>query len=49
VQIIFSRCSKAHFFQRGVFRKVEETHISFEGKPSFLDAGVTSTLFPCEN
>jgi hypothetical protein len=33
-------------FQIGLFSTVEETHVSFQRKPSFLVAGVSSALFP---
>jgi hypothetical protein len=35
-------------FQIGHFCYVEETHVSLERKPSVLEEGATSTLFPCE-
>jgi hypothetical protein len=31
--------------QRGLFSSVEETHASFQGKPSILEAGICSSLF----
>jgi hypothetical protein len=33
----------------GVFSKVEETQVSLQRKQSVLEAGASSTLFPCEN
>jgi hypothetical protein len=44
VQIVWNRP-----IQIGLFKWVEETHISIERKPIYLEEGSSSTLFPCEN
>jgi hypothetical protein len=36
-------------FQIGLFKEVEETNESFVKRQSVLEAGASSTLFPCEN
>ena len=36
------------FFQIGIFRFVDDTHISPQRKRSVLEAGVSSTLLHCE-
>jgi hypothetical protein len=36
-------------FQIGLFSCVEEMYVSLLGKPSALEAGASSTLFPCES
>jgi hypothetical protein len=37
------------FFQRGLYREVDKTHVSLEREPFGLEAGASSTWFPCEN
>jgi hypothetical protein len=36
-------------FKICLYRRMEETHTSLGRKPSLLEAGKCSTLFPCEN
>jgi hypothetical protein len=36
-------------FRVGVYGRTEETCVSLGSKPSMLEEGVWSTLFPCEN
>jgi hypothetical protein len=37
------------FFQLGLYRYVDKTHVSLKREPFELEAGASSTLFPCEN
>jgi hypothetical protein len=47
--IIVSKWGKAHFVHIDLFSLVEETHVYLQRTPSVLEAGASSTLFPCEN
>jgi predicted hydrocarbon binding protein len=37
------------WLQTGIFRGIEETHVSLQRKPSVVEAAACSTLTPCEN
>jgi hypothetical protein len=45
----FSSWRKGHFIPNRPIQLSEETHILLQRKPSVLEAGASSTSFPCEN
>jgi hypothetical protein len=45
----FKREKSNILFQVGLFSLVEETYVFLERKPSMLEGGTSSTLFPCDN
>jgi hypothetical protein len=42
----FQGGNRSYFFQIGLFRQVEGTHVYQERKPSALEAGAYAALFP---
>jgi hypothetical protein len=45
----FQNGERLILFEIDLFSQDEETHASLERKPTGVEAGASSTLFPCEN